>query len=134
MITRRIKEAFGDGAKYFEHLMNEFTTPDEIFGTIKLKGLDKGIYEKNTDGFLPQANVAFLDEIWKSGPAILNTLLTIINEKKFHNGNKVEDAPLQILLAASNELPREKAGLEALYDRFVVRTKVDPVKDDDSFF
>ena len=134
MISRRIKEAFGDDAKYFEHLMSEFTTPDEIFGTIKLKGLDKGIYEKNTDGFLPQANVAFLDEIWKSGPAILNTLLTIINEKKFHNGNKVEDAPLQILLAASNELPREKAGLEALYDRFVVRTKVDPVKDDDSFF
>ncbi len=134
MISCRIKEGFGDDTKYFEHLMNEFTTPDEIFGTIKLKGLDEGIYEKNTDGFLPQANVAFLDEIWKSGPAILNTLLTIINEKKFHNGNKIEDVPLQILLAASNELPKEKAGLEALYDRFVVRTMVYPVKDENSFF
>ena len=116
--------------------MNEFSTPDEIFGSVKLKGLDEGIYEKNTNGYLPEANIAFLDEIWKSGPATLNTLLTIINEKKFRNGNKVEKVPLQILLAASNELPKEKAGLEALYDRFIIRTMVNPVslENEKSFF
>ena len=130
MISSRIHHAFKDGTKYFEYLMNEFSTPDEIFGSVKLKGLDEGIYEKNTSGYLPEANVAFLDEIWKSGPAILNTLLTIINEKKFRNGNTINKVPLQILLSASNELPKEKAGLEALYDRFIIRTMVNPVSID----
>lgn len=136
MISSRIHHAFKEGTKYFEYLMNEFSTPDEIFGSVKLKGLDEGIYEKNTSGYLPEANIAFLDEIWKSGPAILNTLLTIINEKKFRNGNKLEKVPLQILLAASNELPKEKAGLEALYDRFIIRTMVNPVslENEKSFF
>ena len=136
MISSRIHHAFKEETKYFEYLMNEFSTPDEIFGSVKLKGLDEGIYEKNTNGYLPEANIAFLDEIWKSGPAILNTLLTIINEKKFRNGNKVEKVPLQILLAASNELPKEKAGLEALYDRFIIRTMVNPVslENEKSFF
>ena len=135
MISSRIHNAF-KGTKYFEYLMNEFSTPDEIFGSVKLKGLDEGIYEKNTTGYLPEAHIAFLDEIWKSGPAILNTLLTIINEKKFRNGNKLEKVPLQILLAASNELPKEKAGLEALYDRFIIRTMVNPVSSENekSFF
>ena len=135
MISSRIHNAF-KGTKYFEYLMNEFSTPDEIFGSVKLKGLDEGIYEKNTTGYLPEAHIAFLDEIWKSGPAILNTLLTIINEKKFRNGNKLEKVPLQILLAASNELTKEKAGLEALYDRFIIRTMVNPVSSENekSFF
>ncbi len=127
MISSRIHKSFKEGTKYFEYLMNEFSTPDEIFGSIKLKGLDDGIYEKNTSGYLPEAEVAFLDEIWKSGPAILNTLLTIINERKFKNGDKTLKVPLQILLAASNELPKENAGLEALYDRFTIRTLVNPV-------
>ena len=136
MISSRIHHTFKEDTKYFEYLMNEFSTPDEIFGSVKLKGLDEGIYEKNTKGYLPEANVAFLDEIWKSGPAILNTLLTIINEKKFRNGDKVDKVPLQVLLAASNELPKEKAGLEALYDRFIIRTMVNPVsmENEDSFF
>lgn len=135
MISSRIHHAF-KGTKYFEYLMNEFSTPDEIFGSVKLKGLDEGIYEKNTTGYLPEAHIAFLDEIWKSGPAILNTLLTIINEKKFRNGTDVKKVPLQILLAASNELPKEKAGLEALYDRFIIRTMVNPVslENEKSFF
>lgn len=127
MISRRIRDAFGEKTPYFEYLMNEFSTPDEIFGAVKLKGLDEGVYEKNTTGYLPEAKIAFLDEIWKSGPAILNTLLNIINEKQFRNGNTIQQVPLQLLIAASNELPREKAGLEALYDRFTVRVPVEPI-------
>lgn len=136
MISRRIRDAFGEKTPYFEYLMNEFSTPDEIFGAVKLKGLDEGVYEKNTAGYLPEAEIAFLDEIWKSGPAILNTLLNIINEKQFRNGNTMQQAPLQLLIAASNELPREKAGLEALYDRFTVRVPVEPISlnNEEAFF
>ncbi len=146
MISRRIAAAFSDFYKdgkfsvekgnYFEYLMNEFSTPDEICGPVDLSVLNEtpSRYERQTKGYLPSANVAFLDEIWKSGPAILNTLLTIINEKKFHNGNKVEKVPLVSLAAASNELPQKDRGLEALWDRFILRVLVNPVEDDDDFF
>ena len=133
MISRRIQKAFKDETKYFEYLMNEFSTPDEICGPVSLKSLEHDSYIRKTEGFLPTANIAFLDEIWKSGPAILNTLLTLINEKKFHNGNKTEKVPLKILLAASNELPEKTSGLEALYDRFIIRLIVNPVTHKNDF-
>lgn len=133
MISRHISKAF-KGATYFEYLMNEFSTPDEIFGPVSLTELQKDNYKRITDGYLPKANVAFLDEIWKSGPAILNTLLTIVNEKKFHNGKKLEDVPLVALLSASNELPQKGRGLEALWDRFILRVIVSPVQDDENLF
>lgn len=146
MISRRIAAAFSDFYKdgnftiengdYFEYLMNEFSTPDEICGPVDLSALNENPsrYERQIKGYLPSAKVAFLDEIWKSGPAILNTLLTIINEKKFHNGNKVEKVPLVSLAAASNELPQKDRGLEALWDRFVLRVLVNPVENEDDFF
>ena len=144
MIARRIVKAFKsdekEGLKYFEYLMNQFSTPEDIFGNISLKALNgdgesgKEEYKRITDGFLPQANIAFLDEIWKASPAIQNTLLTIINERKFHNGGKVEDVPLKALFAASNELPTKNEGLEALYDRFILRLVVDFIQNEDSFF
>ena len=146
MISRRIAAAFSDFYKdgkfttenggYFEYLMNEFSTPDEICGPVDLSALNEtpSRYVRQTKGYLPSANVAFLDEIWKSGPAILNTLLTIINEKKFHNGSKVEKVPLVSLAAASNELPEKDRGLEALWDRFVLRVFVNPVENEDDFF
>lgn len=83
---------------------------------------------------LPEADIAFLDEIWKASPAILNTLLTIVNERKFHNGSKVMNVPLKALFAASNELPAKGKGLEALYDRFIFRLPVDFIKNEDDFF
>lgn len=148
MITRRIKEAFladdKDGIKYFETLLNQFTTPEEVFGNISLKalngelpdehGIKKEEYRRLTEGMLPEADIAFLDEIWKASPAILNTLLTIVNERKFHNGSKVMDVPLKALFAASNELPAKNKGLEALYDRFIIRIPVEFIKNEDSFF
>lgn len=144
MIARRIVKAFKsdekEGLKCFEYLMNQFSTPEDIFGNISLKALNgdgesgKEEYKRITDGFLPQANIAFLDEIWKASPAIQNTLLTIINERKFHNGGKVEDVPLKALFAASNELPTKNEGLEALYDRFILRLVVDFIQNEDSFF
>lgn len=148
MITRRIKEAFKadnkDGVKYFETLLNQFTTPEEVFGNISLKALNgelpdengnkKEEYRRLTEGMLPEVDIAFLDEIWKASPAILNTLLTIVNERKFHNGSKVMNVPLKALFAASNELPAKGKGLEALYDRFIFRLPVDFIKNEDDFF
>ncbi|MBO5826217.1 MAG: AAA family ATPase [Treponema sp.] len=133
MISRRLQKAFKGESNYFEYLMNEFSTPDEICGPVSLKSLEHDSYIRKTEGFLPTANIAFLDEIWKSGPAILNTLLTLINEKKFHNGSNVEKVPLKILLAASNELPAQDSGLEALYDRFIIRLMVNPVTNKNDF-
>ena len=148
MIARRIAKAFkSDGdkpVKYFETLLNQFSTPEDVFGNISLKALNGEIEEENgnkkeeyrrlTENMLPEADIAFLDEIWKAGPAILNTLLTIVNERKFHNGSKVMDVPLKTLFAASNELPAKNRSLEALYDRFVLRLCVGFIVDEDSFF
>lgn len=140
MIARRVASAFktdksdSKGVKYFEYLMNQFSTPEDVFGPISLKSLENDEYRRVTTGFLPEADVAFLDEIWKASPAIQNTLLTIINERKFHNGNEAVSVPLKALLAASNELPAQGMGLEALYDRFIIRKTVGYVNNEDDFF
>ena len=146
MIARRIVQAFkadgDDKVKYFETLLNAYTTPDEVFGNVSLKGLngelpdckDKEVYRRLTEGMLPEADIAFLDEIWKANSTILNSLLTIVNERKFHNGNKVENVPLKALFAASNEFPAKNQGLEALYDRLVLRLMISFIKDENKFF
>ena len=132
LIVRRIASAFRD-SKYFGQLMNRFTTPEDVFGPVSLSKLKEDKFERQTEGYLPKADFVFLDEIWKSSPAILNTLLTIINEKIYRNGSVEEKVPLKILVAASNETPPKGQGLEAMYDRFIMRLLVNPAEDIDNF-
>jgi MoxR-like ATPase len=133
LVARRIKYAYKDGCA-FECLMSRFTTPDEIFGPVsiaKLKNDDK--YERVVKNYLPSATVAFLDELWKAGPSIQNTLLSILGEKKFRNGETETDVPLKAVISASCELPAKNEGLEALWDRFLVCFTVQDVENEDSF-
>lgn len=133
LVARRLKYAYKDGSS-FEYLMNRFSTPDEIFGPVSISQLkDNDKYERIVKNYLPTATVVFLDEIWKAGPSIQNALLTVLNEKIYRNGEQEIQVPMKALISASNELPSKGEGLEALWDRFLVRLIVDGVKDKQSF-
>ena len=127
-LAKRLKEAFVE-ANYFERLLTRFSVPEELFGPLSIQSLEQDQYKRLTSGYLPQASVAFIDEIFKANSAILNSLLTVLNERKFDNGNRRDSIPLISVVAASNELP-EGEELNALYDRFMLRCFVDQVSDD----
>ena len=121
-----------EGADYFQWLLTRFTTPEEIFGAVSLKALEQDDYRRVTSRKLPEAHIAFLDEIFKANSSILNALLTLINERLFHNGKEIARVPLLTLFGASNELPEEEE-LTALYDRFLVRFVVNYIVEDFRF-
>ncbi len=132
LLARTLCSAFADST-YFEYLLSRFTHPDELFGPVSIPGLKEEDYRRLTVGFLPTATVAFLDEIFKANSAILNSLLTLINERVFHHGRHRDRVPLRGVIGASNELPDPDGGLDALYDRFLVRMSVPPLGRPDAF-
>ncbi len=111
-------------AKYFDYLLTRFTEPNEIFGPVDIQAFRGGEYRRRIDGMLPQAEVVFLDEIFKANSAILNSLLTLLNARRFVHGNVTVRVPLISMYAASNEVPTDDA-LSALFDRFLLRVRVD---------
>jgi MoxR-like ATPase len=124
--VRRVSRS--TGGRYFEYLIGRFTEPSEIFGPVDLRKLREGVVETETRGMLPEAEIAFLDEIFLGSTAILNTLLGILNERIFRRGHTVVPCPLRICVGASNALPDDES-LAAFADRFLVRVFVEPIAD-----
>ncbi|HEX6923641.1 MAG TPA: AAA family ATPase [Bacillales bacterium] len=121
------------GAGYYQWLLTRFTTPEELFGPLSLKELENGIYKRNTADKMPEAHLVFLDEIFKSNSAILNSLLTLINERIFYNNGSPVPVPLMTIVGSSNEYPEEDEGLEALFDRFLLRFELDYIGEQQHF-
>lgn len=133
LIARRLQQAFRD-AKAFSYLMGRFSTPEEVFGPISIARLrDEDRYERRTTDYLPDADVVFLDEIWKASPPIQNALLTALNERRYRNGSVEMNLPLKAFIGASNELPGDAEESAAFWDRFLVRLVLEPVTADEDF-
>jgi MoxR-like ATPase len=127
-VARRLGSIVSRDAMFFQRVLTRFSVPEELFGPLSLQMLEQDVYRRNTAGYLPEAEVAFIDEVFKANSAVLNALLMILNEKKFDNGNEQVKVPLVCLVGASNELPTDPE-LQALYDRFLFRKMVNPVSD-----
>lgn len=112
------------GARYFEHMLTNYTVSEELFGPVSLKALENDDYTRNTAGKLPEAEIAFLDEFFKASSQAINMLLPIMNERKFHNAGKIVQTPLFTLIGASNELPEEGDALAAAVDRFSLKYRI----------
>jgi len=124
-LARRLLTVFSD-ARYFERLLTRFSVPEELFGPLSIKALEEDRYERHTEGFLPDASIAFIDEVFKANSAILNALLTLLNEREFDNGTGRQRCPLISVFGATNEVPEDEIA-EAFFDRFLVRLPVVPV-------
>jgi MoxR-like ATPase len=109
-------------SRYFEYLLTRFTEPNELFGPVDINAFREGVYRRNTAGMLPEAEIVFLDEIFKSNSAILNALLTLLNERKYVSGGAVIECPLISVFGASNEVPSDET-LGAIFDRFLLRVR-----------
>lgn len=127
-LALKFAEAMGiTGGDYFEYMLTEFTEPSEILGALDLGGLREGRFTRRTEGKLPVARVAFLDEIFNSSSAILNVLLTILNERKYYDDGRAVAVPLKLLFAATNEIP-DHSRMSALRDRFCIKVESQPVR------
>jgi MoxR-like ATPase len=131
LLATRVTAMFG--GQLFSTMLTKFSTPDEVFGPLSLPELERGLYRRQTKGYLPKADFAFVDEIYKASPSILNALLTVLNERVYFNGEKREEIDLKAMLAASNEVPEPEDGLEALDDRLLLRVCVEPLKEPSAF-
>lgn len=124
--VRRVAAALG--GQYFEYLLGRFTEPNEIFGPVDLRRLRDGVVEIETAGMLPEAEVAFLDEVFLGSTAILNTLLSVLNERMFRRGSTALNCPLRVCVGAANTMPDDLT-LAAFADRFLARLFIEPVAD-----
>jgi len=115
-------------AQEFSYLLTRFTEPSELFGPLDLASFQQGRYQIRTEGMLPQAEIVFLDEVFQGSSAILNSLLTILNERVFYNGSVRQVVPLICLIGSGNSIPDDPS-LQAFADRFVLRCQVHPVED-----
>ena len=127
-IIRLLSQCLEEG-KNFEYLLTRFTEPNEIFGPFDIRRLKEGELVTNTEGMMPEASLIFLDEIFNANSAILNSLLTALNEKIFRRGRETKKLPALMFVGASNQLPEDEA-LNALLDRFLIRVKCDYVDPD----
>lgn len=125
-VVRRIAQTVH--GHYFEYLLGRFTEPSELFGPVDLKKLREGTVETDVSGMLPEADIVFLDEVFLGSTAILNTLLGVLNERKFRRGHTQINCPLKVCVGASNALPEDGA-LAAFADRFLLHLFVDVVPD-----
>lgn len=125
-VVRRVAQAMG--GRYFEYLLGRFTEPSELFGPVDLKKLREGTVETDVTGMLPEADVAFLDEVFLGSTAILNTLLSVLNERRFRRGHTQIQCPLRVCVGAANGLPEDEA-LAAFADRFLLHLFIEPVPD-----
>lgn len=133
LIARRLSSMFST-ARIFEYLMGRFSTPEEIFGPVSIKKLsEEDSYIRKVKGYLPDADVVFLDEIWKASPPIQNALLTVLNERIYRNGEDTIKLPLKSIIAASNELPEEEDSYNAFWDRFLLRYTIKNIEDTENF-
>ena len=121
------------GGQYFQWLLSRTSTPEELFGPISLKALENDSYSRVTKNKLPEANVAFIDEIFKCNSAVLNTMLSVLNERVFFNDGAPMNVPLEMAVGASNELPEDREELGALWDRFLLRYVVGYIRDPRNF-
>lgn len=126
-VVRRVAQALG--GRYFEYLLGRFTEPSELFGPVDLRKLREGTVETDVSGMLPEADVAFLDEVFLGSTAILNTLLGVLNERRFRRGHTQIACPLRVCVGAANALPEDEA-LAAFGDRFLLHAFVEPVPDE----
>lgn len=127
-LARRLHHAFAD-ARYFERLLTRFSVPEELFGPLSIQALEQDRYERHTAGFLPDASIAFIDEVFKANSAILNALLTLLNERVFDNGAGRQPCPLISAIGATNDVPESEVA-DAFFDRFLVRVPIEPVSAD----
>lgn len=121
-LVRAVSNGF-DGSKFFGYLLSPTTDPSELFGPVAVSKLLKDEYTRDVNGYLPSSNIAFLDELFRGSSAVLNSLLTILNERLFNNGKDLIRTPIQSIVAATNSFPQEEA-LQAFCDRFLFRPTV----------
>jgi MoxR-like ATPase len=107
-------------ARTFEYLLTRFSEPSELYGPVDIKAFREGQYLRRSEAMLPQAEIVFLDEIFQANSAILNSLLTILNERRFFTGKEAIKVPLCSLFAATNQVPSDEV-LQAVFDRFLIR-------------